>query len=302
MQRVLYLIAYPFLWLLAHAPFPVLYFISDLVFILVYYVVGYRRKVVRENLALVFPDKTVPERKAIERAFYAHMCDMFLEMVKTMGISPTAIRQRFTYVGLENLRKFEDRGQSVMLLMPHYASWEWAISLNYELRSRGYGIYQRLSNKYFDRLVRRIRGKFGASLITTKETREVIAKNKKEGRLATYGIISDQSPQLSKTHYWGKFMGIEVPMHTGAEVLSKAMDLPVVYLKVTKIKRGYYQGEIILLAEEPTAVPDYGITDAFFRETERAIREAPQYYFWTHKRWKHRGKKPVAAQGTTKAP
>jgi len=295
MQRVLYLLAYPFLWLLAHAPFPILYLISDGVFFLIYHVIRYRRKVVQENLALVFPEKSGLERNEIERAFYAHMCDMFLEMVKTMGISAKAIQERFTFVNAEILRKFEDRGQSVMLLMPHYASWEWAISLNYLLKARGYGIYQPLNNKYFDRLVRRIRRKFGATLITTKETRETIAKNQKEGHLATYGIIIDQSPQLKKAYYWGHFMGIEVPMHTGAEVLCKNMGLPVVYLKVTKLKRGFYQGEIILLTDDPSSVPDYGITDAFFREVERSIREAPQYYFWTHKRWKHRNKKPAAA-------
>lgn len=298
MQRALYLLAYPFLWLLAHTPFPMLYLISDGVFVLIFYVVRYRRKVVRQNLALVFPEKPIAERKQIERAFYAHMCDMFLEMIKTMGMSVKAMQERFTFANTELLQKFEDRGQSLMLWMPHYASWEWAISLNYRLKSRGYGIYQPLSNKYFDKLVRHIRGKFGAALITTKETREIITKNRKEGRLATYGIISDQSPQLKKAHYWGHFMGIEVPMHTGAEVLAKAMDLPVVFLKVSKLRRGYYKGEIILLCENPSSMPDYGITDAFFRETERAIREAPEYYFWTHKRWKHRNKKPATVSPT----
>lgn len=293
MQRALYLLAYPFLWLLAHTPFPVLYLISDGVFFLVYYVIGYRRKVVQENLSLVFPEKSPSERKQIERAFYVHMCDMFLEMTKTMGISKRTMQERFTFVQTEILYDLEDRGQSLVVLMPHYASWEWAISLNYVFNAKGYGIYQPLNNPYFDRLVRRIRGNFGATLITTKETREIVAKNKQEGRLATYGIIIDQSPQLKKTHYWGRFMGIEVPMHTGAEALCKSMDLAVVYLRVTKLKRGYYQGEIILLSDDPSSVPDYGITDAFFREVERSIREAPEYYFWTHRRWKHRHKKPA---------
>ncbi len=302
MQRILYLLAYPFLWLLAHTPFKILYLLSDGLFFLVYRVIGYRKKVVRDNLSLVFPEKSEAERRKIERDFYAHMCDMFLEMAKTMGISTRAIRERFTFHNTELLKKFEERGQSLMVMMPHYASWEWAISLNYEFNAKGYGIYQPLNNKYFDRLVRRIRGKFGATLITTKETREVIAKNKQEGRLSTYGIISDQSPQLKKAYYWGHFMGIEVPMHTGAEMLCKTMDLAVVYLKVTKLRRGYYQGEIILLSDNPAAVPDYGITDAFFRETERSIRQAPEYYFWTHKRWKHRGKKPASLEpGSYKA-
>ncbi|MDG1572869.1 lipid A biosynthesis acyltransferase [Robiginitalea sp. M366] len=294
MQRAVYLLSFPFLWLVSRLPFPLLYALSDGVFLLVYYLVRYRRKVVRENLKLVFPEKPEAERSRIERRFYAHMCDMFLEMIKTMGMTPEEMRRRFTFSNLELLHRLEDQGKSVMIQFPHYASWEWAIILDSHIRSRGFGIYQPINHPDFDKLIRDIRGKFGMTLITTKQTREVVAQNRKNGILATYGILTDQSPMLKKTHYWAPFMGIEVPMHTGAELLCKQLDLPAIYLKVTKIKRGYYHGECILLSDNPSAVPDYQITDMFFRETERAIREAPEYYFWTHKRWKHRGKKDAA--------
>lgn len=293
MQRVLYLLAYPLLWLLAHLPFPIMYFLSDVVCALVYRVFGYRKGVVRSNLKLVFPEKPPEERLQIERRFYGHMCDMFLEMIKTMGLSEKELSRRFTFVNPEVLHGFERQGKSVMLMFPHYASWEWVIALDNHISAKGYAIYQPLNNRYFDKLVRDIREKFGTTLITTKETREVVGRNRREGRLATYGILSDQSPMLKKAFHWGSFMGIEVPMHTGAEQMCKSLNLPAVYLKVSKLRRGYYQGEFILLSDNPTTVPDYGITDAFFRETERSIREAPQYYFWTHKRWKHRNKKPA---------
>lgn len=292
MQRAVYLLTYPFLWLVSRLPFFLLYAFSDAIFFLVFYLVRYRRNVVQENLKLVFPEWTEGQRKKTEKAFYRHLCDMFLEMAKTMGMRHEDFKKRFTFSNLEVIHNLERQGKGLMILFPHYASWEWAITIDQHILSTGFGIYQPVNNKYFDRLVRRIRSQFGMTLITTRETREVMARNKAEGTHATYGMLSDQSPMLKKTHYWAPFMGIEVPMHTGAEFLSKQYDLPVVYLKITKKGRGMYHGDCILLEANPTQVPDYRITDAFFRETEQAIREAPEYYFWTHKRWKHRGKKP----------
>ena len=293
MQRLSFLLAFPLLWVISRLPFGILYFLSDGVFFLVYRVIRYRRKVVRENLNLVFPDKTEKELRTIEKKFYAHLCDMFLEMVKTMGISPRELDRRFTFTNLEVLRSLEDQGKSVMLMFPHYASWEWVISLDPHVKGKGIAIYQPLNNKYFDRWVRSVREKLGTTLIATRETLDCIRHNKKEGNLITYGILSDQSPMAGKARYWAPFMGIPVPIHVGAETICKQMDLPAIYLKIRKLKRGYYQGSFILLAENPSEVPDYGITDAFLREVEKAIEEAPEYYFWTHKRWKHRDKAPA---------
>lgn len=292
MQRAIYLVAYPLLWLVARLPFPLLYLLSDGVFFLLFHGVRYRRGVVRDNLRLVFPDRPESDRRIIERRFYAHMCDMFLEMIKTLAISEREMQRRFRIDNLEVLHRLERQNRVVVLLMPHYASWEWALSLDSHIRSRGYGVYQPLGNPYFDKLVRRIRAKWGTTLIPTRETRKGVAEIVRKGELATIGFISDQSPMVKKAVHWGEFMGITVPMHTGAEELCKKHDLPAVYLKVRKTGRGFYRSEIILLTDQPQTVPDYGITDAFFREVERSIYEAPEYYFWTHKRWKHRGKQP----------
>ena len=292
MQKLIYLLAYPFLWLVSKLPFPLLYALSDLVFFLVYRIFGYRRKVVWNNLKLVFPDKPEAELKTIERKFYSHMCDMFLEMIKTMNISEAEIKKRYTFTNLEVLLEFEKKGKSAMLMLPHYASWEWVFSLNTEVTANAYGIYQPINNKYFDRLVRRIRAKFGTTLIATKQIWDITVQNKKTNTLAIYGIISDQSPMVKKAHYWAPFMGITVPIHTGAEFLCKKYDLTVYYLKVKKVGRGYYSCTFKLLAEDPATYPDYEITDMFLKEVEASIHEAPEYYFWTHKRWKHKDRKP----------
>ena len=296
MQRLVFLLTYPFLWGVSKLPFRLLYLLSDGLFFIIYKVIRYRRKVVKENLELVFPEKSFQERHRIARAFYAHMCDMFLEMIKTLNISEEDLQKHFTFTNLETFRQFEAQDKSTVTFFPHYASWEWTIALDPHIKSKGYGVYQTLNNKYFDRWVRRVRARLGTSLITTKESWKVMGRNNAEGIVATYGMLNDQSPTRKKARYWAPFMGINVPMHVGGETLCKKFDLPALYLKVRKIKRGYYQGTFIVLSAAPKTMPAYEITDAFFRELEIAIREAPEYYFWTHKRWKHRNKAPT---GTT---
>ncbi len=292
MQLLVYLLAYPILWLVSRLPFRVLYLISDLLFPLVYHIIGYRKKVVRDNLALVFPEKDKSELKTIERKFYRHMCDMFLEMVKTLGISEKELQRRFTFTNVEVIHELEEKNKSMMTLFPHYASWEWTIALDSLIQSKGHAIYQPIGNTHFDNLVRSIREKFGTTLISTRETPKTIRTNRLNNVLSIYGILSDQSPQMSRTKHWAEFMGIKVPVHVGAEVLCKKLDIPAVYLKVRKLKRGHYQGTFTLLAENPKELKDYAITEAFLKETEKSIREAPEFYFWTHKRWKHRNKIP----------
>ncbi|TAI48907.1 lysophospholipid acyltransferase family protein [Flagellimonas allohymeniacidonis] len=294
MQLLVYLIAYPLLWLVSRLPFKIIYLISDGVYFLLYHVVGYRKKVVRQNLELVFPEKSMEERLQIEKKFYAHMCDMFLEMIKTMGISNKQLQKRFVFTQLEVLHQLEAKNKSVMLMFPHYGSWEWVIALDAHIQSKGYAIYQKIGNKYFDKLVRDIRQKFGTTLITTKDTKDIVSSNKMNGQLSMYGILSDQSPMVKKALLWAPFMGITVPVHTGAEFLCRKLDLPAVYLKVTKLKRGHYQGSFHLLTDNPREQSEFELTKAFLKNVESSIREAPEYYFWTHKRWKHRDKVPEA--------
>ena len=292
MQLAVFILAYPLLWLVSRLPFKLIYLISDGVFVLLYHIIGYRRKVVRENLALVFPNKGEEERLRIEKRFYSHMCDMFLEMIKTMGISNKSLQKRFVFTNLEVLHQLEEKNKSVMLMFPHYASWEWVIALDKHIASKGYAIYQKIGNKYFDKLVRDIREKYGTTLITTKNTKAIVGENKRNNKLSMYGILSDQSPMVSKALLWTPFMGITVPAHTGAEMLCRKWDMPAVYLKVSKLARGHYQGEFHLLSDNPTELPEFELTKRFLEMVEHSVHEAPEYYFWTHKRWKHRNKAP----------
>lgn len=237
---------------------------------------------------MALPNLSYEERISIEKKFYAHMCDMFLEMIKTMTISQKEIEKRFSFTNLDVYLDLEKKGKSVALLCSHYASYEWVLSMNKYISFKGFGIYKRVNNKYFDKLVRNIRSRFKAELITTRETRPTIERNSKNGLLSLYGFASDQSPQIKAKTYWSTFMGIETPVHVGAEVLAKRYNMNMVFLKVRKVKRGYYEADLELLSENVSEIPDFEITEIFLKKVELLIKEAPEFYLWTHKRWKHK--------------
>lgn len=287
MKLLAYLIAYPFLWLISRMPFRMLYAFSDMVFVLIFYLIRYRRRTVRNNLKIALPHLSESEHSRIEKEFYRHMCDMFLEMIKTLSITAEEMDKRFRFTNLEVIHEFEKKQKSIILLYSHYASWEWSIALGRHINFKGYGIYKKIQNPYFDKLVRDIRSKFDATLINTKSTIKKVTQNQENGILGIYGFISDQTPRPQKTHYWETFMGKVVPIHTGGEMLAKKLDMSTIFMKVEKVKRGHYQATFIPITDNPREIPDYQITYRFIKEVEKQILEKPEYYFWTHKRWKH---------------
>ena len=288
MQFLIYSISFPFLWIISKLPFRLFYWFSDCIYILVYYIIGYRKKIVRNNILIALPHVSEEKRLVIEKKFYHHMCDMFLEMIKTMSISSEEMKERFKITNIELLKEYEQKNKSIILLAAHYASWEWLLSINESTSFKCYGVYKKVNNKYFDAKVRAIRSKFKSILVTTDNTIALINDNEKNGIMSLYGLASDQSPQVHKTFHWQQFMGITVPVHTGAEMLAKRYDLEVVFAKVKKVKRGYYEATFVPIANNPKSIPDFEITNVFLREVEKQILEAPEYYFWTHKRWKHK--------------
>lgn len=296
MQFLAYILIYPFLYLISILPFRFLYVFSDVIFVIIYYIIGYRKKVVLENLSLVFSEKSESEINRIKKAFYHHLCDMMVESIKSLTISESEIKKRMTFVNIEELHKLEKANKSIVLMCAHYGSWEWIFILQSYLNHKGYAIYKRLTNKYFDRLVKRIRAKYNSYLITTKETIPTLLKAKNQGELTINGFVSDQTPKVDKAFHWNTFMGINVPIHTGAEMLAKRLDMSVVFFRVKKIKRGYYETTFETLAINANEYKDYEITDAFIKLVEKQIYEAPEYYLWTHKRWKHRNKVPEKFQ------
>lgn len=292
MQFLAYILVYPLLWVISILPFRLLYVLSDIFYALVYYIIGYRKQVVLDNLKLALPNKSEKEILAIRKRFYHHLCDMMFEAIKSITISEEEMKKRYVFTNIDDIIKLEKEQRSIVLFMGHYASWEWVFIMQTQIKHKGYAVYKRLSNKYFDRLVKRIRAKYNSYLITTKETFAVLIKAKKDRKLTLNGFVFDQSPKLSKAVHWQHFMGKEVPVHVGAEILAKRLDMATLFLKVKKVKRGHYEASFIDIIRDAKDYQDFELTDLYLKRVEEQIHEAPEYYFWTHKRWKHAGKKP----------
>ncbi len=296
MQLLIYILVYPFLWIMSILPTRVLYGFSNFLFFVVYYLFNYRKKVVRENLRLCFPKKSLHEIKSIEKKFFRHLCDMFVESIRSISISEAEIRERYKFTNIEEVNKIEEANKSIMLMCAHYASWEWIFIIQKYVTTDGYAIYKKIENKYFDQLIRKIRAKYNTNLITNKETFTTMREHKKLGKKGIYGFLSDQSPKLKSAYHWKEFMNIKVPVHTGAEKLAKELDLAIVFFKTKKVKRGYYETTFKTVTLNPNEFENYQITDLFINYLEDMIHEEPAYYLWTHKRWKHRNKVPKEFQ------
>ena len=288
MNFLVYIILYPLIWIISKSSFWLIYLFSDFLYLILYHVISYRKKLVRKNLALAFPEKTFLERKIIEKKYYKHLSDLFLESFKSLNISEVDIKKRYSFKNIELLDELYKKKKNIILMGGHYASWEWFFIIDRLTDYRINAIYKKLSNKYFDSLIKKIRSKYNGNLISTKNTFKEILKNTKLKGLNIYGFASDQSPKKNKATYWNNFLNNFVPFHTGAEIIAKKYDMAVVYMNVEKVKRGYYLASFELITDKPKKYKDFKITEDFIKLLENQIFKAPEYYTWTHNRFKHR--------------
>ena len=286
MKALIYIFSYPIILIISRLPFSVIYIISDIVCFILHKILGYRKDIVKSNLRLVFPKHSFSQLNKIEKAFYVHLCDIFLEIIKSFGMSKKEMINRFKIKNIEVLKKFEKENRSIFLICGHYSSWEWMMSLGYHIIHKGIGIYRPIKNPYFDRLIKKIRSKHNAQMITQKNAIEIIKENELKRELGIYGFASDQSPRPKNKTYWRKFLGINVPVYTGAERLAREFNIPVVFSKINRIKRGFYEVEFILISDNPKKIKENEITDTFYNLLEKQIHEDPTQYFWIHKRFK----------------
>jgi Kdo2-lipid IVA lauroyltransferase/acyltransferase len=286
-QGIVYFVCLPFIYLVSLLPFPILYLFSDGVYLLIYYVVRYRRKVVRLNLVRSFPEKNDIEIREIEVRFYRYFCDLFLETFKTLTISRENMVKhcRLEPETLALFKELEGENQSFMMVMGHFGNWEWAgntfcVCCKHQL----YVIYHPLSNKFMNGLVYRMRTRFGTRLIAMKDTLREMLKNRTE--LTATAFIADQSP-LPNFAYWMNFLNQDTPVFLGIEKIALKIRYPIVYISIRRVKRGYYRvfAEKITLPLDPQRSGT--ITEIHTGKLETDIRRQPEIWLWTHRRWKH---------------
>ena len=287
LPALFYYVSLPFIYLLSLLPFPLLYFLSDGVYVLLYHLLRYRRTVVRENLTSSFPEKEDKEIGDIEKRFYRYFCDLFLETFKTLTISKENMVKhcRFEPESLAIFDQLAAENRSFMVVMGHFGNWEWggntfSICCKHQL----YVIYHPLSNKYFNSLVCRMRTRFGTKLIPMKDTLREMLKNRDS--LTATAFIADQSP-LPSNAYWMEFLNQDTPVFLGIEKIALKIKYPIVYISIRRVKRGYYR----VFAERielPSIIQKSGtITEIHTRRLEADIRSQPENWLWTHRRWKH---------------
>ncbi|MBI3543711.1 MAG: lysophospholipid acyltransferase family protein [Deltaproteobacteria bacterium] len=270
---------------LSHLPLWALYRLSDVAFFAMYYVVGYRKRVVVENLRSSFPEKSPAEIESLARKFFAHLCDLIVESIKGSSISEAEIARRHRYTNPGLLAEYHAKGKSLSILGAHYGNWEWvALSLPLVTRYKTHGIFQTLNNEFMNRTIKASRERNGMKLISTKEVSRTLRDS--TGELITMGYIADQSPARTSRHHWIKFLGQDTPANFGYERFAREYDTPVLYLNVTKVGRGYYECTFHPVTDEPAKLAEGALAEQFMRQLEGVIRKQPEYWLWSHRRWK----------------
>lgn len=293
MQNIAYYILLGLFKAIGALPLRVLYVLSDVLYVLLFCVARYRRKVVDRNLMLVFPDETPAFRRRVRRRFGRYMCDLIVETVKLASASTAYMRRRLSYANTELLEKLFALNKTILVVTSHYGNWEWMATTLYVERFSFTTLYHVLHNPVFERLMSYIRTRFGMRIVSMKQFYRPFIASVRSGRTDLFGFNADQAPKREGDQRTIQFMGRETAVYTGVERLARQYGLPVVYMSIQRPRRGYYHVEARPVAEDGSAVPPGQITATTFAELEKDIRRAPEFWLWSHRRWKRRNDVPA---------
>ena len=282
-------LGYGMLWGVSFLPLPLMYLVTDVLFVILFYGVHYRRKVVDMNLRNSFPEKSEEERKGIARKYYRHLCDTFAEFYKLWHISEDEIKRRCVMVNMDVPHRYFEQGRSVIAFSGHYGNWEMMYSYKlWEKNVELVPIYKPIHNKVFDRMTCKIRSRFGATPLAKADTLRVMLRNQQEGKITMTGFIGDQTPNRRSLHFWTRFLNQDTAVLEGTERIARKLNQPVVFVNMRKVKRGHYHAEFYDLCSDPQSLELGELTRMHIRMLERFIREEPAYWLWSHRRWKHK--------------
>lgn len=267
--------------------FPILYLISDFLFLMVYHVVGYRKRVVRENLRNSFPERSEEERREIERKFYHFLCDYFVETLKLGTMSRKQLERHMRFVGVEEIDEELKTHPFVFIMLGHFGNWEWVSTLGSFSKNHCAQLYTRLHSRLADRLFFKLRTRFGSENIEKHDALKRILTLRKEGIRSHVGFISDQSPTPLATHLWVNFLNQETGVFTGAERIGRKVGAACYFVTLSRPKRGYYECRFECLTHDIASLPEHELSKLFMKRLEEEIQKAPHLWLWSHRRWKH---------------
>lgn len=275
-------------WIITLLPFRVLYLFSDFLYLLLFYFPGYRRSIVHTNLKNSFPAKTDKEIKVIEKNFYKHLADLFIETLKLTHISARQLKRRFIIENPELLSRLKSEGRDLIAVCGHYNNWEWMTALPFYTNYKCVSIYKPLKSKHFDGFINKLRNEYGMVLTPMSNIIREIIKDRNAGINTLSAFIADQTPAKGDINYWTQFLNQETAVYLGAEKIATKYNMAVVFFNNQKIRRGYYNLKVELLFEQTSGLAEHQITERHVRRLEEIIIENPEYWIWSHRRWKHK--------------
>ncbi|MGV8879991.1 MAG: lysophospholipid acyltransferase family protein [Sphingobacteriaceae bacterium] len=274
-----------FLYLVSLLPFTILYLLADFIYVFLYHLTGYRRKTIRKNLRNSFPEKSLAECRAIEKKYYAYLADLMVESIKTISIGEKELRKHFQILNPELLESYFDQGKSILGVLGHYGNWEMAALITgFVTDKKRLIIYKPLNNPVFDAFFKHTRSRFGTTLIPMKSTMRTLAAYRNEPKITVF--VSDQTPVRHETQYFTQFLNQPTAVFLGIEKMAKMTNDPIVFCDIKVVKRGHYTCTFVPLVLNPQETATHEITDIHVRYLEEVIRREPQYWLWSHKRWK----------------
>ena len=277
------------LLIFSYLPLSVLYVLFEPFYLIITYIIKYRKSVTLENLTLSFPEKSRKEILALYKLYQKHLTDLGVEMIKMVSISKKCVEKRYTCVNPEIVNQFYRQGKSVILMSSHYNNWEWMVlRLDDMFLHHGIGVGKANTNKVFEEWINKRRMRFGTEVIFADAIRETFEQNIQQNKLCTYMMLSDQSPNVLKKSYVTTFLNQESCMIYGAEYFAKKYNFPVIYYEVIKIKRGLYKVELELITENPNETFNGETIEKYVQLLEKTIKKVPEYWLWSHRRWKNR--------------
>lgn len=275
--------------LISYIPFRALYVLSDGLYYILYYIIRYRRKIVRKNLTESFPTLKGKEILQVEKKFYRYFTDQVLESCKMATISPEEMKKHMKFTNIEAANAVFKEGKSIALYMGHYGNWEWISSIPLWVAEgvTSVQIYHKLRNDNTNRLILNMRERLGAISVEMRKTARYITEITNTNQVSVIGFIADQSPKKKEVRYFLPFLHHRTPILVGTEKIVKHYGFEAWFLDMKRVKRGYYEAELIRMHEEPASLPDFELTEIYFRMLEKMIQERPELYLWTHNRFKH---------------